>query len=1177
MTEPTPTLLGIPPELRTRIYEFALIDDSERIWLQPSRRSCAGPPLLRVNRQLRSETTAIYYGANQFEGGSLGMHEFIPFLTPERLDLLQRVRFWPKEWSFIGDVTEEQLRSTIGSIKRRVLVLKGNSERKWELKALLTALVEFPLKHMEAGTVWGTVGELSLFRVVIGEDGKRRWVKTEEDVDRRRPRKTTQTTAVDFTMADVTLDPPLLRIPPELRNIIYELVFIKDDPISVKNWALCCVGPALLQTSRLIRSETSPLFYGGNKFEGSWVTEFPSMPLYVTPASLRLMKHFRFNGDAYMRERVRSEAKKKEVLRFYRQKLRQVMVKVGYCVRGVVCGRRAANDSGEYAGHALDILGETSRANTLVYLDSGRIFVGSHQGDSQVIEIREGGFDVVQTFPNIAPILDFTVMDMGNRSADAVVNEFSSGQARIVTGSGAYKDGSLRSVRSGVGLDDVGSIGGMGAPVTGVFSLKSSASSRYVDTLIVSFVSSTRVFRFEADGDVEEVEALGGFAMGEATLYAGNLSNGKLVQVTSSAVLLTEADEGMVSDSWQPPNGSSITAVAAEGDKVLVSLGGAALVVLDLAKSGIKVQAQKEFAGSEQVSCIALSKSVPNSCVAGFWQDSKVALLSLSDLQPISTTSVADEGEGLAVPRSLIIANILPEAAPTLFVGLADGNVVTYVVESAERPFTARKSIILGTQRPNFALLPRGDGELENVFATCEHPSLIFGSEGRMVYSAVTAESAQGICSFDCEAYPGAIAIASADGELKLTIVDEERTTHVQTLPVHETVRRIAYSAELKAFGLGTIKRTMENGVEDVSSCFRLVDEVAFQELHSFRLKNDELVESCMRCQLDDGSGSGDTAERFVVGTAFLDDEATVEDGQTLARGRLLVFEVTEERRLKLITELSLRGACRCLGMCNGRIVAALIKTVVVYAFEYQTSSTPFLVKKAAYRTATAPIDLAITGSTIAVTDLMKSVSLLQYTPGRVGASDSLSEIARHFETLWGTAVANVAENTYLASDAEGNLVVLQHDINGYSAEDQRRLRPVSELLLGEMVNRIRPITVKPTPNALVIPRAFVATVEGGVYLFCLIAPGHQDTLMRLQTLLADRVVSPGNVPFAKWRGFRSQVRDAGEEGPTRFVDGELVERFLDAPHEVQDEVAKELGRSTEEVRGWVEGLRRIH
>ncbi|TKA76631.1 hypothetical protein B0A55_04925 [Friedmanniomyces simplex] len=837
------------------------------------------------------------------------------------------------------------------------------------------------------------------------------------------------------------------------------------------------------------------------------------------------------------------------------------------------------NSEGEYAGHALDVLGETSRANTLVYLDAGRIFVGSHQGDSQIIQIKEGGFEVVQTFSNIAPILDFTVMDMGNRSADAVVNEFSSGQARIVTGSGAYKDGSLRSVRSGVGLEDVGSIGEMGAPVTGIFSLRSSARSRYADALVVSFVNSTRVFRFEADGQVEEVERLGGLEMGEATLFAGNLPSGRLVQVTPSAVSLTDAEDGTASGSWRPPTGSSITAVAAEDDKVLVSLGGAALVVLDLAGGGsVRVQARREFPGSEQASCIALSKSVPDTCVVGFWEDGEVAFLSLSDLRLIVVTTVAENAEDLGVPRSLLIAKILPDAPSTLFVGLADGNVVTYSVESPRDPFTARKSIVLGTQQPNFALLPRGDGVLENVFATCEHPSLIYGSEGRMVYSAVTAETAQGICSFDSEAYPGAIAIASADGELKLAVVDEERTTHVQTLPVHETVRRIAYSAELKAFGLGTIRRTLEKGVEEVSSRFRLVDEVAFQELHSFHLKEDELVESCIRCQLDDGSGTGETAERFVVGTAFLDDDAAAAgDGKGQVRGRLLVFEVTEERRLKVITELSLRGACRCLGICAGRIVAALVKTVVIYAFEYQTPSTPFLVKKAAYRTATAPIDLAITGSTIAVTDLMKSVSLLQYTPGRAGAPDSLGEIARHFETLWGTAVANVAENTYLASDAEGNLVVLQHDINGYSDEDKRRLRPVSEMLLGEMVNRIRPITVQPSPNALVIPRAFLATVEGGVYLFCLIAPGHQDTLMRLQTLLAERVVSPGHVPFAKWRGFRSQVRDAGEEGPTRFVDGELVERFLDGSQEVQEEVAGELGRSVEEVRGWVEGLRRIH
>ena len=241
--------------------------------------------------------------------------------------------------------------------------------------------------------------------------------------------------------------------------------------------------------------------------------------------------------------------------------------------------------------------------------------------------------------------------------------------------------------------------------------------------------------------------------------------------------------------------------------------------------------------------------------------------------------------------------------------------------------------------------------------------------------------------------------------------------------------------------------------------------------------------------------------------------------------------------------------------------------------------STPFLSKKAAYRTATAPIDLAITNNIIAVTDLMKSVSLVEFTPGRSGLPDSLAEIARHYDTLWGTAVANVAENTYLESDAEGNLVVLQHDINGFSDEDRRRLRVTSEMLLGEMVNRIRRIDVTPTASAIVIPRAFLATVEGSIYLFCLIAPGKQDLLIRLQNKLADMVKSPGGVPFSKFRGFRNQVRDMGDEGPSRFVDGELIERFLDCSQEVQEEVVKELpgGIGVEDVKGMVEALRRIH
>ena len=234
--------------------------------------------------------------------------------------------------------------------------------------------------------------------------------------------------------------------------------------------------------------------------------------------------------------------------------------------------------------------------------------------------------------------------------------------------------------------------------------------------------------------------------------------------------------------------------------------------------------------------------------------------------------------------------------------------------------------------------------------------------------------------------------------------------------------------------------------------------------------------------------------------------------------------------------------------------------------------------KKASYRTATAPIDISVTGDTIAVSDLMKSLSLIKYTPGREGMSDSLTEVARHFETLWGTAVAPLDQNSYIQSDAEGNLIVLEHDVSGFSAEDRRRLRVTSEMCLGEMVNRIRPINVTPTANAVVVPKAFIATVEGSVYVFATIVQEQQDLLMRLQGKLADMVKSPGHVRVAKYRGFKTQVRDMGEEGPVRFVDGELVEQFLYLSAELQAEVVKDLGGGVdaEGLKELVEGLRRV-
>lgn len=577
-------------------------------------------------------------------------------------------------------------------------------------------------------------------------------------------------------------------------------------------------------------------------------------------------------------------------------------------------------NEGDVTGWKLDAIGQTSRASVLVYLDGGYMFVGSHQGDSQVVKIQEQGIEIVQTISNIAPVLDFTIMDMGNRSGEGQTNEYSSGQARIVTGSGAFQDGSLRSVRSGVGLEEQGLLGEMDH-ATDLFSLRSGDASASVDLLVVSFVGETRLFQFQADGEVEEKAEYKSLSLSEGTLLAADLSNGRLLQVTASSARLIESENGMVISEWSSTDGHPITAASANDQNLVLSVNGLEALVLDL-REDLKVCARRQFTEEGQIACIHVSHVSSEICIAGFWQSAAVAIFKIDTLETLQKVIVSDET--VSVPRSILLVQILPEQPPTLFIAMANGEVITFSTNLTTFALSSKKVTVLGTQQASFQALPRSDG-LSNVFATCEHPSLIYGSEGRIVYSAVTAEKASCICSFDSEAYPGAIAIATPE-DVRIALVDTERTTHVQTLPVGETVRRMAYSPKLKAFGIGTIHRSLRQSREFIKSHFKLADEVLFKELDTYALNEEELVESVIRADIREDSG--ELVERFIVGTAYLDDEEP-----DSIRGRIIVFAVTSERTLKVITELPVRGACRALGVISGNIVAALVKTVRRSAF----------------------------------------------------------------------------------------------------------------------------------------------------------------------------------------------------------------------------------------------------
>jgi len=93
--------------------------------------------------------------------------------------------------------------------------------------------------------------------------------------------------------------------------------------------------------------------------------------------------------------------------------------------------------------------------------------------------------------------------------------------------------------------------------------------------------------------------------------------------------------------------------------------------------------------------------------------------------------------------------------------------------------------------------------------------------------------------------------------------------------------------------------------------------------------------------------------------------------------------------------------------------------------------------------------------------------------------------------------------------------------------------------------------------------------------LFGDISPQYQDLLLTFQAKLQDYIYAPGNISFDLWRAFRNQSREG--EGPYRFVDGEMIERFLDLDEGKQELLCEGLGPSTEEMRNIIEELRRMH
>ncbi|XP_044745823.1 DNA damage-binding protein 1 [Coccinella septempunctata] len=848
----------------------------------------------------------------------------------------------------------------------------------------------------------------------------------------------------------------------------------------------------------------------------------------------------------------------------------------------------------------VELLGEIAIPECITYLDNGVLFIGSRLGDSQLVKLNtkadENGsyVTVMETFTNLAPIVDMCMVDLERQ-----------GQGQLVTCSGAFKEGSLRIIRNGIGIQEHASID---LPsIKGMWALQVASDGKLDNTLVLSFVGQTRVLSLNGE-EVEETEIVG-FSADQQTFFCGNVVNEQLVQVTSASARLVCALTKRLLAEWKPPIEKNISVVACNTSQLVVSTGSA-IYYLEIHPRELilKGSTNLEF----EASCLDITPvkegSTSSEYVAvGLWTDISVRILRIPDLSEVTKEHLGGE----IIPRSVLMASF--EGHSYLLCALGDGSMYYFIMDKESGVLNEKKKVTLGTQ-PTVLKTFRSLSTV-NVFACSDRPTVIYSSNHKLVFSNVNVKEVNHMCSLNSEAYPDSLALAT-DSSVTIGTIDEIQKLHIRTVPLYESPRRIAYQEQTQTFGvittridiqdstglnparpsastmaqqsfvpssvaslagvksgtsglMGTGNPVPEYGQEVEVHNLLIVDQHTFEVLYAYQLMPQEYGMSIMSCQL-----GNDPNIYYVVAAATVNPEENQPK-----QGRLLIFQ-WHDNKLTHVSEKEIKGACYSLCEFNGKILATINSTVRLFEW---TAEKELRLECSHFNNVQA-LHLKTKGDFILVGDIMRSMTLLQYKT----MEGSFDEIARDFNPNWMTAIEILDDDIFLGAENSYNLFVCQKDSAATNDEERQQMQEIGHFHIGEMINVFRHgslvmqnlgETSTPTSGCVLF-----GTVGGSLGLITSIPMQFYEFLLELQNKLANVIKSVGKIEHSYWRAFHTDMKMEQSEG---FIDGDLIESFLDLSQDKMKEVAEGLQMvqeggmkqecTVEDLVKIVEDLTRIH
>lgn len=798
-------------------------------------------------------------------------------------------------------------------------------------------------------------------------------------------------------------------------------------------------------------------------------------------------------------------------------------------------------------GLKIELLGETSIASTISYLDNAFVFIGSSYGDSQLVKLNlhpdaKGTYvEVLDRYVNLGPIVDFCVVDLERQ-----------GQGQVVTCSGAYKDGSLRIVRNGIGINEQASVELQG--IKGMWSLRSLTDDPFDTFLVVSFISETRILAMNIEDELEETE-IEGFCSQVQTLFCHCAVFNQLVQVTSSSVRLVSSTTRELRQEWNAPSGYSINVATANATQVLLATGGGHLVYLEIG-DGTLTQAKHAQLECE-ISCLDINPIGENPnysqlAAVGMWTDISVRIFSLPDLNLITKEPLGGE----IIPRSVLLCSF--EGIAYLLCALGDGHLLNFLLNLSTGELKDRKKVSLGTQP--ITLRTFSSKNTTHVFAASDRPTVIYSSNKKLLYSNVNLKEVSHMCPFNSAAFPDSLAIAK-EGELSIGTIDDIQKLHIRSIPLGEHARRICHQEQSRTFSICSMKN-QSNAEESEMHFIRLLDDQTFEFISTYPLDTFEYGCSILSCSFSD-----DSNVYYCVGTAYVLPE---ENEPT--KGRILVF-IVEDGKLQLIAEKETKGAVYSLNAFNGKLLAAINQKIQLYKWMLRDDGTRELQSECGHHGHILALYVQTRGDFIVVGDLMKSISLLIYKH----EEGAIEERARDYNANWMSAVEILDDDIYLGAENNFNLFTVRKNSEGATDEERGRLEVVGEYHLGEFVNRFRHgslVMRLPDSDVGQIPTVIFGTVNGVIGVIASLPHEQYLFLEKLQSNLRKVIKGVGGLSHEQWRSFNNEKKTVDAKN---FLDGDLIESFLDLSRSRMDEISKAMEISVEELCKRVEELTRLH